>query len=78
MLRVRDSKELLIIIEAYLKRTDAPASKFGWMSTGDMSFVSKLRHKPNYDPHLSTVTRILDYIENVTTAASEDELDVMS
>lgn len=71
MLRVRETGELLALIEAYLEKHKIGATRFGWLATGDMSLVSKLRHKANYDPHMSTVTRILTFLES-QTAPVED------
>ena len=72
VLRVRNTDELLAVIENYRKKFGVTASRFGWNATGDLSLVSKLRHKAGYDPHMSTVNRILEYIENNTTGPGDD------
>jgi hypothetical protein len=62
MLRVKDKSELLAMIEEYIAKSGCGATRFGWLATGDLSLVTKLRHKEGYDPHLSTVTRVLEYM----------------
>lgn len=73
MLRVKDRAELLALVEDYLTKTGLGATKFGWLATGDLSLVSKLRHKVDYDPHLSTVSKVLDFLSRVTDPADITE-----
>jgi hypothetical protein len=73
VLRVRDKSELLVLVEDYLGKVKIGATKFGWLATGDMGLVSKLRHKTDYDPQLSTVTKVLDFLMNATEEEVEDD-----
>lgn len=73
-LRVHDTTELLALIEDYLSKAKIGATKFGWLATNDLSFVSKLRHRPNYDPSMSTVTRVLDFLEQATQVETEEDV----
>lgn len=61
-LRVRNIDEVRVLVEAYMEKAHLSATRFGWLANGDLSLVSKVRN-PKYDPRLSTVDRILTYIE---------------
>lgn len=71
-LRVKNKEELLVLVEDYLDKSGLTATKFGWLATGDLSLVTKLRRREGYDPNMSTVTRVLEYLEQATEPAQPD------
>ena len=70
-LRVNNALELLVICEEFVKKSGIGAARFSVMAANDMGFLSKLRHQPHYTPRLSTVTKVLNYIEAMTEAQNE-------
>jgi len=52
--------ELLRRVEAYLVRNNLSATRFGYMSTGDPSLVTKLRN--GGDIRLQTLEKIMQFM----------------
>ncbi|WP_129794011.1 hypothetical protein [Sphingosinicella sp. CPCC 101087] len=58
---------LLMRVNAYLRRTNIPATRFGREVVGDPNFVLELRE--GREPRRRTIERVLDFIEAAEAAA---------
>ena len=55
---------LLMRIEAYLRRSGVPPTRFGREAVGDPRLVHDLRR--GREPRQRMVRRLLDYLENIS------------
>lgn len=58
-----EKEKLITEISLFCTTYGVPPSTFGRMALNNPNFVSDL-HKPTYDPHLSTVTKLRVWMKN--------------